>query len=240
MIRFNRLAESIFNVAIFWVDSKRKYEYTITVNYEGCKFLIRPFIFSEIIMVSGRWEPYVKDILDNQAKEDDVLVDVGANIGIYAIPMAKKVKRVIAFEPHPKTSEILEKNIELNQLENIVLLKKIVGDHRKDVIFNLSQVPQESGIIDSRDKTMDPIVQMKCIDLDSALSTESKVDWLLIDVEGYELNVLAGAQNILRKFTPRIIFESYQEQSDAVIKVLTNEGYTVNRIFSIYYFATLV
>jgi len=75
-------------------------------------------------MVSGLWEIYVKSVLYKEVKNDDTIVDVGANIGVYAIPLAKRVSKVIAVEPHPKTSEMLEKSIELNQLPNIVLIKK--------------------------------------------------------------------------------------------------------------------
>jgi 16S rRNA G527 N7-methylase RsmG len=103
----------------------------MSVNYEGCKILIRPFIFSEIVMVSGLWEIYVKSVLYKEVKNDDAIVDVGANIGVYAIPLAKRVSKVIAIEPHAKTSEMLEKSIELNQLHNIVLVKKMIGESKK-------------------------------------------------------------------------------------------------------------
>jgi hypothetical protein len=131
MVKLSKLAVKVFDILVMIIGNKTKYCYVMPVDYEGCKILIRPFIFSEIVMVSGLWEIYVKSILDKNVKNDDVIVDVGANIGVYAIPLAKRVKKVIAFEPHPKTSEMLEKSIELNQLHNIVLVKKMIGESKK-------------------------------------------------------------------------------------------------------------
>src|SRR5918995_1318644 len=57
MVKLNRLAEKIFNLLVSRIGKAEKYDYTIAVDYEGSALLVRPFIFSEVIMVSGRWEP---------------------------------------------------------------------------------------------------------------------------------------------------------------------------------------
>jgi FkbM family methyltransferase len=237
MLILNRIARRIFNISSFWVGKNEKNDYTITVNYEGCAFIVRPYIFSEVIMVSGRWEPYVKDILDKQVKWNDVIVDVGANIGIYAVPLAKRASKVIAFEPHPKTSEILRRNIDANNAHNVILLKKLAGDSKRKVSYRLSVDPQESGVVSALDKETDSIVETECIDLDSALAIEHRIDWLLIDVEGFELDVLNGAKRLLQKHSPQIIFESHSQDSAGVINLLEKQGYSVRQIYSIYYYA---
>jgi tRNA G37 N-methylase Trm5 len=116
MVKLSKTAFKVFDLLVKVIGKKTKYCYTMPVDYESSKILIRPFIFSEIVMVSGLWETYVKSILDKEVKNNDIIVDVGANIGVYAIPLAKRVNKVIAFEPHPKTSEMLEKSIELNHV----------------------------------------------------------------------------------------------------------------------------
>lgn len=244
MIRANKVAEKIFNAMVSVISKPVRYDYTIQVHYEGCKLLIRPFLYSEIIMVSGRWEPYVKQVLDAQVGQNDVIVEVGASIGVYAVPLAKKVKKVLAFEPHPKTSEILENSIKLNRLDNIVLIKKIAGDSKRKVSYSLSMNPSESGVIKtsgytSTEHRSDTLVT-ECIDLDSALATEYKIDWLLIDAEGFEANVIKGARSILTRFSPKIIFESFVQNIDEVRKILRDEGYSISQIYSIYYYAAKV
>jgi FkbM family methyltransferase len=91
---------------------------------------------------------------------------------------------------------MLEKSIELNQLRNIVLVKKTIGESKK-VLYGLSEVPMESGITTaSNRKDLNSTIEIETIDLDTALIMENKIDWLLIDVEGFEVNVLNGARNI--------------------------------------------
>jgi len=64
------------------------------VNYEGCKLLIRPFShIVEIIMLFGLFEAYVRAIFNKETKKNNVVVIVGGNIGIYAIPLVEKVIR---------------------------------------------------------------------------------------------------------------------------------------------------
>jgi FkbM family methyltransferase len=156
---------------------KQKYNYTMLVDYEGSKLLIRPFILSEILMTSGLWEPYVKAILDKEVKNDSVVVDVGAHIGVYTIPLAKRATKVIAIEPHPKTSEMLDKSIKLNQLHNVVLIKKSVGDLKGKILYSLSTVPMLSGITNANDNLISPdkvhsTIETESINLDIALSME--------------------------------------------------------------------
>lgn len=237
MVKLSKTAVKVFDLLVRVIGKKTKYCYIMSVDYEGCKLLIRPFIFSEIVMVSGLWEIYVKSILDKEVKNNDIIVDVGANIGVYAIPLAKRVNKVIAFEPHPKTSEMLEKSIELNHLHNIALVKKIIGDSKKKVLYGISAVPMESGITTTSNKGLDSTIELESIDLDTALIMENKIDWLLIDVEGFEINVLNGARSILRKHSPKIIMEVFHHNVDTVNEVLRNEGYLISPLFDIYYYA---
>jgi FkbM family methyltransferase len=239
MITVSKLAEKIFKSMTWMISNKLKYEYTIAVDFEGLKMLIRPFILFEIIMVSGLWEPYVKLILDQEIKKTDTVVDIGANIGVYAIPLAMKVRKVIAFEPDPVTAGILEKSVRLNQLDNVTVVKKLVGNSKGKARFGLSKIPMVSSV--TATDHLESIVEMETVDLDSFLIME-RVDWLLIDVEGYETKVLDGARNILLKDFPKIIVELSPSNLDHVQEMLTKIGYSITQIYdgpvSSYYYAT--
>jgi FkbM family methyltransferase len=234
MVNLSILASHVFRILVVFINKKTRHNYTISVDYQGCKILIRPFMFSEILLVSGLWEPYVRSTLE-QATEDDVIVEVGANIGIYAVPLAKKVRKVIAFEPHPKTAEILERTIKLNSLNNLVLVKRPVADSKRNVLFGLAASPMDSGI--NASKKIETIINIEGIDLDAALIRENRVDWLLIDVEGFEVDVLKGASNILQKYHPKIIIEIASYNLKSVNMILTAEGYLLKSLFRNYYFA---
>jgi FkbM family methyltransferase len=235
MIKLSNSVNKIFNLIVKVVDDKTKYNYTMLVDYEGSKLLIRPFILSEILMTSGPWEPYVKAILDKEVKNDDVIVDVGAHIGVYTIPLAKRATKVIAFEPHPKTSEMLDKSIKLNQLHNVMLIKKSVGNLKGKTLYSLSTVPMLSGITIPVG-LVHSTIETQSIDLDTALAMESRVDWLIIDVESFEVNVLNGARYILRKYSPKIIIEIAPDNVYKVKEILKNEEYSITPLYNFYYY----
>lgn len=240
LLKVNKYAERIFNLMVIGINDETKHDYTLTANLGDCTLFIRPFLFREMIMGSGRWEPYIKNILDTELKETDVLVDVGANIGIYTVPFSKKVTKVIAFEPHPKTSEILEKSIRLNNIDNVLIVKKVVGSSKKKLQYALSTIPQESGIVANRPSISNimAVIEMESIDLDSAVVGENKIDWLLIDVEGSEVDVLLGARKVLRRHSPKILCEVHSTDiKDEICRMLNTEGYSVTNIYLNYYYA---
>ena len=97
---------------MLWVVLWKEIEnYLITINYEGCKSVYQTFVtcYRHPNVLWLYLEPYVKAILGRDVKRTDVIVDIGANIGVYVIPLAKRTSKVIAFEPHVKSSEMLEK-----------------------------------------------------------------------------------------------------------------------------------
>jgi FkbM family methyltransferase len=240
MVKLSGYLAKVFGALVSIVDRETRENYTMTVDYEGCKLLIRPLSHVvDIMMVSGLWEPYVKAVFSRELKKDDIVVDIGANIGAYAIPLAKKVRKVIAFEPHPKISKMLETSIRLNELNNVTLIKKAVGESEKKVLQDISYSSAVySKVLTYGSGKDNAIVEVESIDLDTALAGEDKVDWMLIDVEGYELNVLKGARKVLRKYSPRIIIEVQRENLESINPVLLAEGYSVNHIYGIYHYAT--
>jgi FkbM family methyltransferase len=235
MARLSLHAFELFNLLTMVVSKKTKHNYTLTIEYKDNRLLIRPFSdLLEIIMVTDAFEPYVKAILDKDVKSGDVIADVGANLGIYVIVLGKKASKVIAFEPHPKSFEMLEKNVELNQLNNVILIKKPVSDSKKKVLLDLScaSIVSEIASSDVLEKVTDNnSLETESIDLDTALAMESKLDWLLIDVEGSEVNVLNGAEMIIKKFAPKIIIEVRVNCLDEVSAILTSKGYSMRLLY---------
>jgi FkbM family methyltransferase len=236
MAKLSLYAFELFNLLTTIVGKKTKHNYTLTIKHKGNRLVIRPFSdLLEIIMVTDAFEPYVKAILDKEVKRGDVIADVGANLGIYVIALGKKASKVIAFEPHPKSFEMLEKNVQLNQLNNVILIKKPVSDSKKKVLLDLSCASIVSEIVSSNvlEKVTDTnnLLETESIDLDTALAMESKLDWLLIDVEGSEVNVLNGAEMIIKKFGPKIIIEVRIEYLDQVSAILTSKGYSMTLLY---------
>ena len=86
-----------------------------------------------------KYEKYETALLLSQINKNSVCVDVGANIGYYTLLMAKRVKKVYAFEPDKKCFEILKKNVEENNLKNVVLINKAASDKEGEKFFEISK-----------------------------------------------------------------------------------------------------
>jgi FkbM family methyltransferase len=141
-------------------------------------------------------------------KRGDIVVDIGAHIGRYTIISSKRVGtngKVVAIEASPSNFEILNRNIKLNQLANIINLNHVV--YSKETKLKLYLPGEESGhtiyntVISDRARNEDKFVEVNANTLDYLLQSkgikQEQINWIKIDVEGAEFEVLKGAANIL-------------------------------------------
>jgi FkbM family methyltransferase len=133
-----------------------------------------------------------------------VVVDAGANIGIYtlyAARLAGERGKVYSFEPTPKTFQILKDNVQVNGFleSGVVVLDRAALSNRCGVA-QLAVYAADGG-----HNTLFPgaeaggTVEVPTITVDKALSGEARVDVVKIDVEGAEPRVLAGMQTVIKR-----------------------------------------
>jgi FkbM family methyltransferase len=151
------------------------------------------------------------DIIEHfTPKQGDIVVDIGAHMGRYTIISSKRVGtngKVVAIEAHPGNFEMLNRNIKLNQLTNVIPLNYAV--YSKETKIKLYLPEEDSGftiyntIMSNRAGTEDKFVEVNANTLDCLLQInqirEEEVNWIKIDVEGAEFEVLKGATNVLSK-----------------------------------------
>src|SRR5919112_1463092 len=141
-------------------------------------------------------------------RQGDVVVDIGAHMGRYTIIAAKRVGtkgKVMAIEANPSNFEMLNRNIKLNQLTNIISLNNAV--YSKETKIKLYLPGEELGhtiyntVMSDRAKNEDKFVEVSANTLDYFLQLKGimEVNWVKIDVEGAEFEVLKGATNVLSK-----------------------------------------
>ena len=151
----------------------------------------------------GKYEETEAKIMEQKMSEGDIVIDAGANIGLHTLNMAKivgKTGKVFAFEPEITNFEILKKNIKLNNYTNIFAEHKAVGE--KDGIATLYR-SNHPGMhkIDSEPQHSKDKLNVDIINLDNFFNKnhiQPKIDFIKIDVEGFELSVLKGMKNILK------------------------------------------
>ena len=143
-------------------------------------------------------------------KQGDIVVDIGAHMGRYTIISSKRVGtngKVVAIEAHPGNFEMLNRNIKLNQLANVIPLNYAV--YSKETKIKLYLPEEESGytiyntIMSNRAGIEDKFVDVNAQTVDYLLELnqikEELINWIKIDVEGAEFEVLKGATNVLSK-----------------------------------------
>jgi FkbM family methyltransferase len=122
------------------------------------------------------------------------VIDVGANVGAYALLAAKRLApygRVLAFEAAPQTHRFLVENIRRNGFSNVRAELLALGDVLGLLTFTeRSDFGKSSVCINSE---VCGTIQVHAIALDTTAQPGAPIDYLMIDVEGYELAVLRGA-----------------------------------------------
>ena len=125
-------------------------------------------------------------------------LDIGANVGEWARPLAKVFNKVICFEPNPNFRQCFEKNI---TEDNVVLHPYGLSSHSHNAEQGTNHTHLNYVVGDTNPRDGD----IECRSLDSFELTE--VDYVKIDVDGFEIPLLEGAQQTLRTNNPIINIE---------------------------------
>lgn len=134
--------------------------------------------------------------------KDAVVFDIGANIGMTSCVLGQIASKVYAFEPHPDVFALLEENVLANGLKNVQPINVAVSDYPGVAHFSGTSA---HGFL-STDVTA-PEVKMNTVDAIVAELGISRLDFIKIDVEGFEPQALAGARKTIERFNPLIYME---------------------------------
>jgi FkbM family methyltransferase len=226
----NELKNMLFGIHYHFVD-----DHSI-ISCQGVQFFVPNFsedILQRNLITTGNfYEIAILRQLDTLLPEQAIIFDIGANIGNHSLYWAKKrrAKKIYAFEPIPETFRILEKNIQLNHVEDIVIARNIALSDCRESLTIKSFSPENIGGTSLQKSASG---NLRAIDLDHFKFPENNVDLIKIDVEGFECNVLRGAMNFLKNFSPKFIFIEVltSENLQSVNNILTSLGYTLQKEF---------
>jgi FkbM family methyltransferase len=210
----------------------------------GVTMLLDPYdVVSEVILVTGDWEPKTWNALAQHIPAGGTFIDVGAHIGTYSLKAAKLVGpqgRVIAVEPNHDTLLKLQDNIRASGAGAVILVAPVAcSDSETTLTFyaaprantgmsslSLTNAGRLGGIAASyqvRARRLDDIVKEAGV---------TRVDAIKIDVEGAEFMVLKGAVEILDRYRPVVSAELIDEglkemgaNSAEVVAFMRSHGY---------------
>lgn len=154
--------------------------------------------------------------LINKARGSTIL-DIGANVGHHSLFFSKFGKEVHSFEPFSEVSARLEQKIADNGLTNVHLHKVALGEKDEVKEFFPSDTNNTgTGSFVNRQSSREP-VKLSIFNGDSYLESNNITDigFIKIDVEGFEIEVLKGLKQTIKKYQPIIFFEWSISETDS-------------------------
>lgn len=177
----------------------------IAIHYNSSEYIERR------VWMLGEYEPEVCSVFNAFVPKNGIVLDIGANIGINSIRLSKCVTtggRVFSFEPIPFNQNRLKKNLALNTIQNVTIVPNALGlvDEEVKVIFNEQE--ENMGAISLRNQNLEGI-SVQVINGDKWIKENNieHVDFMKIDVEGFEWNVISGLLETIKRDRPRILIE---------------------------------
>ena len=203
--------------------------------------------FDEYIGLSlreyGEFSEIELSLMSKFIMKDDVVFDIGSNIGAFTVPFAKKVGelgQVYAFEPQKVIYELLQDNVNKNKLKNVKVFNVGIGKKKEELELNeidYSKVGNFGGVSFKYDSSSftknikDKKYKVKIISLNEFMEIE-KCNFLKIDVELMELDILMGGKNFLEKFRPILWIENHQFYPNEINKFLLENDYNAYWAYS--------
>jgi FkbM family methyltransferase len=147
-------------------------------------------------------------------------LDIGSNVGQWTRPLAKRFDSVICFEPNPHFRECFNKNITES---NVTLFPFALSDHAHTVTQGMNATHLNEIVGDTSPRDGD----IECRTLDSFGLTD--VDYIKIDVDGFEVPLLNGARETLSKNDPVVNIEMKERKRPKIVeeskRILRDLGY---------------
>jgi FkbM family methyltransferase len=161
--------------------------------------------------VGPRFEPDMVRLFDSLTKEDHCVFDIGANIGCTAVFFGEKAAQVHCFEPSPTTFGFLAKNVGNAGLENVICVNVGLGKAETESELTFAPNNRSGGFVSNQIQASagHVVEKIRIVRGDDyvRLHRISRLDFIKIDVEGFEKDVIEGMLESVEKFRPVVALE---------------------------------
>lgn len=191
--------------SIAWFISHTPLAYHASfLYYQDTRLVFAPSMLTYRIFADRKTRSGDIKAMEENIKTGDIVIDIGANAGTFTIIAAKLAGhsgRVMAFEPSPKFSKIIQSNINVNKFNDFVTVHQVAMGATPGTVYLNEMVADDTTNYVSGSGTSVPQAT-----LDSFTKNIDVIDLIKIDAEGSELEVLKGAEESLCK-TRILLFE---------------------------------
>jgi FkbM family methyltransferase len=180
--------------------------------------------------VNGGFEDAECRLLIALTRPNSTAIDVGANVGIHAIPMAASspTAKILAIEPLPSNVRRLRQNAEANMIDNLDVLELAVGRAQGVATLHVADDPayaSTDAVLGGHREVGLLAVQQTTLDLIWEEAGRPVVSVIKIDIEGGEMAALSGARVLLASRQPAVLIEAHDARIGAVETALAETGY---------------
>jgi FkbM family methyltransferase len=164
-------------------------------------------ITAYVLLEQECWFEKEMDFLRHWLRPGMVAIDIGANLGVYSLPMARlvgKAGHVFAYEPGSEARALLERSRELNEATNLDISPLALSDREREgrLVFGASSELNALG-----EGGAGEAIRITSLDSEDALRGWPSPDFVKIDAEGEEERILAGGRNFFSRHSPLVMFE---------------------------------
>jgi FkbM family methyltransferase len=164
-------------------------------------------ITAYVLLEQECWFEKEMDFLRRWLRPGMTVIDIGANLGVYSLPMARlvgKTGHVFAYEPGSEARTLLERSRELNAAINLDISPLALSDHEREGRLVVGGSSEFNALGDG---DAGEIVHITSLDSEDAMRGWPSPDFVKIDAEGEEERILVGGRNFFARHSPLIMFE---------------------------------
>lgn len=184
-------------------------------------------------------EPTATDIFIDHINSDNIVLDIGGHLGYFSCIAGELAKNgyVHVFEVDPKCLSLIRKNLEINDLDNVLVHNYAVSDSKEIVKIPQSKNPNPNLIINANPSNN--YIEVESVVIDDFLAQNNiRPDFIKIDIEGAEWKALRGMKKTLEYTNATILVEIhvnnlrniFNADYKEIIRLLLDSGYTLKEI----------
>ena len=189
-------------------------------------------ITSYVLLEQEEWFEKELSFVRSLLKPGMTAIDVGANLGVYSLPIARLIGpggRIFSYEPGSEARALLESSCALNHFQNVEIIGLAISDSPREGHLTFAASSElralgKAGIGES--------VQITTLDVESAKRDWQSIDFLKIDAEGEEERIIAGGKVFFEKYSPLVMFEirAGDKVNERLLEIFPAMGYRLFRL----------